>query len=335
MVRVWFNHWFSTSYGLIELMKDCGQEISVIATNKEINSVIQNVCDEWYPEPRSDGEAYIQDCLDFCRDHQIDVFVPRRKMVEISKNRERFQEIGVSLMVDDYSRIAVLNDKAQTYRLLSDIPGIHIPDYEVVNTVQDFEQAYSRLKAKYDRLCVKFVNDEGAMSFRKIADDISPCKRLRIYQGAEVSYADYVNALKCAGNMDDLMIMPYLAGTEISVDCLKTPKGIIAIPRYKSLSRHEEIRFDRELLNTTKAIVERVGLEQPCNVQYRVRNGVPYLLEINTRMSGGLQMSCLGTGVNIPGIALCQLLGKTSDWTLEERSCIVSYIETPKMIRYL
>ena len=22
MIRVWFNHWFSTSYGLIELMKE-------------------------------------------------------------------------------------------------------------------------------------------------------------------------------------------------------------------------------------------------------------------------------------------------------------------------
>ena len=53
MVRVWFNHWFSTSYRLIELMKqDNEEEIYVIASNKQIDSVIQKVCDEWYQDSK-------------------------------------------------------------------------------------------------------------------------------------------------------------------------------------------------------------------------------------------------------------------------------------------
>ena len=59
MVRVWFNHWFSTSYRLIELMKqDNEEEIYVIASNKQIDSVIQKVCDEWYQDSLADGEEY-------------------------------------------------------------------------------------------------------------------------------------------------------------------------------------------------------------------------------------------------------------------------------------
>ena len=68
MVRVWFNHWFSTVYGLIELMKkDPVNQIYVIASNKQMDSVIQKVCDEWYEESSADGEAYIQDFIDFCK----------------------------------------------------------------------------------------------------------------------------------------------------------------------------------------------------------------------------------------------------------------------------
>ena len=61
MIRVWFNHWFSTSYRLIELMKENREEqVCVIGTNKQVNSVIRNVCDEWYNEPDTDGEEYAQ-----------------------------------------------------------------------------------------------------------------------------------------------------------------------------------------------------------------------------------------------------------------------------------
>ena len=52
MIRVWFNHWFSTAYRLIELIKqDKEQQVYVVGTNLQIDSVIQKVCDEWYEEP--------------------------------------------------------------------------------------------------------------------------------------------------------------------------------------------------------------------------------------------------------------------------------------------
>ena len=43
-----------------------------------------------------------------------------------------------------------------------------------------------------------------------------------------------------------------------------------------------------------------------------MRKGKLYLLEINSRMSGGLQLSCKATGINIPSIAINQLLGNVA-----------------------
>lgn len=334
MVRVWFNHWFSTSYRLIELIKqDQQEEIYVIGTNKQIDSVIQKVCDEWYQESLADGEEYIQYCLDFCKEHQIDVFVPRRNMVEISQNRQRFSDIGVRVMVDDYDVIKLLNDKVATYDLLRECKDVKIPEYRMVNTADEFEAAYRELKQNSEQICVKFVKDEGAMSYRRIIDHVDRFKRLRIYQGAEMLYDDYIGILREVDSFDDLMVMPYLPGNEISVDCLNTEDGLIAIPRFKGSSRHEKIVFDKDILGMTRTIMDKIQLQYPCNIQFKIKDGIPYLLEINTRMSGGLQMTCEAENINIPNIALNKLLGKQVAWSFEPTERTVSYIEIPKVIK--
>lgn len=65
------------------------------------------------------------------------------------------------------------------------------------------------------------------------------------------------------------------------------------------------------------------GLECPCNIQFKYLDDIPYFLEINTRMSGGIQMSCLASGVNIPNLAINKLLGRKKDWNNnKEGKCI-------------
>lgn len=47
MIRVWFNHWFSTSYRLIELMKENeGEQVFVVGTNKQYHSVFSSLYGE-------------------------------------------------------------------------------------------------------------------------------------------------------------------------------------------------------------------------------------------------------------------------------------------------
>ena len=171
------------------------------------------------------------------------------------------------------------------------------------------------------------------MSYRRIVDHADSFKRLRVYQGAEITYNDYLAALRTVDRFDDLMVMPYLPGNEISVDCLNTEKGLIAIPRFKSISRHENIIFDDGILRTAESIMKKVNLQYPCNIQFKLKDGIPYFLEINTRMSGGLQMTCEAENINIPAIALNKLLGYSVNWCFEPKEKVVSYIEIPQIIR--
>ena len=333
MIRVWFNHWFSTSYGIIELMKKDGREkIHVVGSSRQINSVVQKACDEWYPDSEDEGDAYIGFALDFCKKHGIDVFVPRRNMIEISKRKEDFEAAGVKVLLDDPEKIELLNDKARTYSLLKQTPSVIIPDFEVVGTYSGFMAAYQKLHEKHEQLCVKFVNDEGAMSYRRIARDEDAADTIRKYPGAEISFEKYAAILKAKDTFDDLMVMEYLPGPEISVDCLSTRKGLIAIPRLKGSGRDEKIIADNSILQMSRDIMDAVKLEYPCNIQFKLKEDKAYLLEVNTRMSGGIQMSCPAENINIPNIALNKLLGNDTDWDFELTERIVSYIETPVII---
>ena len=129
-----------------------------------------------------------------------------------------------------------------------------------------------------------------------------------------------------------LIVMPYLSGREVSVDCLSTPQGNIIVPRFKN-GRFSEIKFDDEIISVAEKILSVLKVDVPINIQFRFDAEKFFLLEINPRMSGGLKLSCLGAGVNIPDIAINQLLGVEKVWSRPEKKfCRVANIETPIVI---
>ncbi len=334
MIRVWFNHWFSTSYRLIELMKaDANKKIYIIGSNMQKNSVIQKVCDEWHEEPTCEGTEYISYCLDFCKSRQVDVFVPRRNMLSISQNIDKFNDIGVKVLLDDHETVSLLEDKVKTYDFFKNIDGINVPDYYKVSSVEEFKKAYAKLSLGNEVVCAKFVRDEGGKSFRKISKESKGLKKIKSYAGVGISYDDYLEVLEAVEDFGDIILMPYLEGNEISVDCLNTKKGLIAIPREKGSSRDERVFYDEDILNMVGIITANIDIKYPFNVQFKYKESKLYLLEINTRMSGGLQMSCLAADINIPGIALNKLLGEEVDWVQKKKEAVVSYVEIPYVIR--
>ena len=328
MVRIWMNHWFSTAYNIVNLIKQDDPEFFVIGSNENVGSPIRTVCDEWYHEPTLKDDTYVDYCVEF----YVDVFLPRRGMLDISKHIQRFASIGTKVMVDDYSLISVLNHKNEAYELFKK-EGIGIvPEYRMVTTTEQFCRGYSELKEQYKQVCFKFVKDEGGKSFRLIDNSKTGYATLFKKQTTRMTYDAAVAALSEKETFPPIMLMPYLPNEEISVDCLKTNSGIIMIPRVKGATRVEAIRYNPDILATCQRFFERIPLEMPCNIQFKYLEGIPYMLEVNTRMSGGVQMACLGSGINIPNIAVNKLLGIDKHWTNNYEEKQVSHIEIPVVI---
>ena len=329
MARVWLNHWFSTAYFIINMMREQNPDFSFIGSNENAESPIKMTCDEWYQEPAVKGKEYVDFCLDFCNKHNIDVFMPRRGMVEISKYKSLFEQSGVKVMVDAYPHVSVLNDKAAAYDYFRREGIGEVPDYFIVTNAAQFEEAYKALAEKYGWVCFKFVHDEGGKSYRLIDNSRRGYAALFKKITTRLTYEEALDALSERESFSPLMVMPYLPGNEISVDCLKTSHGTIATPRLKDYSRIERIYFDDALLETCETLLKKIPLECPCNIQFKYLEDTPFLLEVNTRMSGGTHLSCAATGVNIPDIALNKLLGIEKPWALERKEISVTHIETP------
>lgn len=332
MIRIWMNHWFSTAYNIVNLIKQDDPNFYVIGTNENYCSPIRTVCDEWYQEPTLKDDEYVEYCLEFCQEHHVDVFLPRRGMLEISKQKSQFEALGTKVMVDDYNIISALNHKNEAYELFKKEEIGIVPEYRIVTSVDDFRQAYTELSCQYKHVCFKFVKDEGGKSFRLIDNNRTGYAALFKKQTTRMTYEAAVAALSEQTVFAPIMLMPYLPNEEISVDCLKTPSGIIMIPRVKGSTRVEKIRYDAEILSTCELLFKKVPLENPCNIQFKYLDGIPYMLEVNTRMSGGVQMACLGSGINIPNIAVNKLLGIEKSWTNNYEEKQVSHIEIPVII---
>jgi len=334
-IRVWFNHWFSTAYHIINLIKeDKDIDFYIIGSNENHDSPIQQVCEKWFQEPKfsNDGD-YVDYCLKFCSDNDIHIFVPRRKMVAIGNRLEEFEALGVKVLVEkDPEKLRILNDKEETYKYFEKLGINLVPERYVVNNGQGFINAYKEITNRYDRACIKFTQDEGAMSFRVIDNIVEGFQGLKVKPGLKVSYKAILDSLSQEDSFSDLFVMPYLEGIEVSVDCLGTPSGTIIVPRYKTGSRITEIRYEKEIVDYCKEIYEKINIFGPCNIQFKYHNNVPYLLEVNTRMSGGIQLSCLSSDVNIPNIAVNQLLDIHKPWKIETITKKVTYIEKPLLL---
>ena len=332
MVRIWFNHWFSTAYNFIQDIRalDEQKQFYFIGTNQRDLCVYKLVCDEFYIEPELYGSEYVDWCVNFCKQHNINVFFARKNIVDISAHYHRFNEIGVKVITDtNADLIATLNDKVKTAELFRKHNLCRVPEIMVVNTVNEFQSAYKLLCERYpnDRICFKYAVDEGATSFRVVDNTIDGIAALRRGTGAKITYADTIRMLSEVERFDDLILMPYLKGPEISVDSIMTSKGFVGCTRVKTGTRCEIVDSSSEIIEISKRMAEITGIRYPYNLQLRWHDGELYLLEVNTRLAGGSFKSNMA-GICFPYLALCDALGMDFELPKPCAPVTVSKIET-------
>lgn len=336
-MRVWFNHWFSTAYHLIKLMGEGWpgpEKLTFVGSGSNPRAVYRQVCDEWYPEEELPPEAYVEFCLEFCRAHSIDVFAPRRGLTAVAAAAERFEAQGVRLLAErDGALVALLDDKVAAYRFFGErLPQI-VPEYRLARSLEDFRAACDGLTSPSGRLCYKLSEDEGARSFRVLDDSIESLKALYAKPGTKVTRRAAEAVLSGYDFSIPVLVMPYLSGADVSVDVLDTDGGRVLLPRFK-VGRYSEVRPDPEVMALCDAVMDILRPEMPVNIQFKLEGGRPWLLEVNPRMSGGLQLACLATGINLPSLALRKLLGLPTPWRYPDpwNTAGVVNLETPIIV---
>lgn len=316
-IRIWFNRTFSTAVHYIQMIKDNpdSRKFTVYATHPKKHSLMLQFADHAEIEPSLTGEQYIDYCLEFCRKNKIDIFIPHYEQTEIAKHVAAFHELGTRVLVcEDHHLLEMIADKGSLFSRMKNIQGVTLPDYHVVRTAAEFLKAYIDLKEKGHTVCMKPTDGEGGKGFRIINDkkDTS-IDSLLSNVTSRISFQEVFDILSAQVEFPPLMVMEFIDGYEYSVDCLAMNGELIAaVPRKKVSGRNQLLEENLALLQTAKAITEELQIPYNFNIQFIYANGIPKLLEINPRMSGGMYMSCM-SGVNFPYAAIQLLLDGSTD----------------------
>ena len=110
--------------------------------------------------------------------------------------------------------------------------------------------------------------------------------------------------------------MEYLPGREYSVDLLvDNGRALVTVPRFREVIKGG-ISFigiteeNKDVIETSNAIVEAIGLDYNIGVQLRYsKDELPSVLEINPRVQGTIVL-CTAAGVNLPYLGVKLALGE-------------------------
>lgn len=321
MLRIWFNRSYGTGYQVIGMLRANPQHrpVHVIGTHVDPDSPVLLACDEAFREPELDGDDYVGWALRFARDHAVDVLVPRVHMAELAGARAEFEAAGTRLLCADAATVRLFADKDSAYRAAAEL-GVPVPPYRVVDTAQALRVAYEQMSALAEHVVMKPVIASGGAGYRRLS-----CRRPRIADldgpaRSVVHVEDVCAAFAAASAAGEVlprrMVMPYLAGPEISVDVLAARDGAVLAAIGRSRSRRRRLIVDDV---PARGVAERLTgsarIAYLSNTQIRYwqapgdQAARPYLLEVNTRVSGGLFQTALA-GVNLPWAAIRLALGE-------------------------
>lgn len=319
MLRIWFNRAYESAARVIEMLRTNpdNRAVHVLGTHTDPDSPVLRACDESHPEPSADVAGYVEWALAFAREHRIDVLVPRVHMAELAEAKDRFAKTGTRLLCADAEVVRRFADKSQAYVAATAL-GLPVPPYRVVEDAAGVRSAYAELSEVAERVCLKPTRGTNGAGYR-ILSDRPP--QLSDFAGQARAVADLsavCEALDAAAERPrpELLVMPYLTGPEISMDVLAIADGEPRAVIGRTRSRRRRLLVDDA---PARAVAETLtaahAISFLSNTQVRYWSGPgdaaprPYLLDVNTRISGGLFQTALA-GVNLPWAAVRMALGE-------------------------
>jgi biotin carboxylase len=321
LLRIWFNRTYATNSHVIAMLRanPGGRAVHVIGTHPDPDSPVLAACDQWAIEPELAAGEYVGWALQFAREHGVDLLIPRLHMAELAEARAEFAAAGTRLLCADAPAVRLFADKVAAYRAAAG-DGLPVPPYRVVRDSARLRAAHPEFAKIADWVCMKPTSGVGGNGYRRLTTAPPSLADFAGEVSSRVQLEDVCRALDTAeadaNPCHELMVMPYLDGPEISVDVAATAEGepLAAIGRGRS-RRRRLIVDDVPAREIAQQLTRTHRVSYLSNTQVRYWQGPDdpapraYLLELNTRISGGLFQTALA-GVNLPWAAVRLALGE-------------------------
>ena len=252
-------------------VRKLGSRIDVIGADVDSRAIGLGFVDMSWVCPRHE-ECTFDGYMEFCKEHEVRMIVPTRdeELAFFAKNRKRFQEAGVAVMVSEQDAIDLCSDKLGFYRELEGCG--------VIETARSIEG----LKAD----CGSYVVKERMGSGSK---------------GIQVQCSKD-EAQTFSLSLKDPVFQPYVEGREFSVDFYVDKEGRLkgSVSRWREVivggeSQVTQMFFSEKVDQLVKNLCSKVRFYGHCVLQgIEDGDGQLHLIEVNPRFGGASTLGVAG-----------------------------------------
>lgn len=223
-----------------------------------------------YRIPMAHSASFVDAVLDICRDEGCGIFFPGldNELGIVSRSIARFADAGVHAVVSPPAVVELSDNKFLTYTALkaagipvpytvdmrTESPGTELPPYPFILKRRE---GGSRSK---DVFTIRELDDLSTVS--QMGLDLTDFVAQELIEGDEYTCGSVTLAGKCEG----VIVMRRILRTGDTHKCFSVR--------------------DETIEGAVRVIMDLIKPYGACNVQLRVRDGVPYVFEINARCSG-------------------------------------------------
>lgn len=302
-MKVWYTKGLSNTADAMRILRRAyGEDITLVGSHSSPESPVRGMADIFLQEPPTTTN-YAEWVMEQASENDIDLIIVQRGLKQLWPERDAFEAAGIRLHMTASPEVSKLLDRKDLFGLKLERLDIPTPAFEAFRTLEEFDEAAEILRedgSAPDGLCIKPVTGIFGSGFRQLVEDVREEDLILGNRFYEMGLEQLRGMLSRAPFSQDMMVMRYLPGVERSVDFLaRDGRLITGISRVKH-DGFQLLEADGAALDYAEALAEEFGLNGICNMQTREdAQGRQFVLEINPRMSGGMQMSCLG-GVLLP-----------------------------------
>lgn len=305
--------------GMIKCYRNNGERnVRMVGVDMNENAAGKGLVDAFYSVPRARSEGFIPRLLEICEKEKVDVVVPivTKELESFSNSVDQFAAIGTKVSVMQKDLLYAVNDKGRLLDAMQE-KGMPTAKYYMVETADELFSAIEALGYPKKAVCIKATDGNGSRGIRMLDTPENDYKRF-FSDKPDSHYVsfEHLKTIFTGREIPRLMVMELLPGTEYSIDAIANETGPLAMVCRRGLKvvssnqveciveKNEAVEAVCRDVIREFGLVGQFGFDLKCDA-----NEVPYVLEINPRLTAGI-VACAAAGCNLPYLEVVRLLGE-------------------------
>lgn len=274
-------------------------DITLLPADAQPDIRLSSVTGRFAKMPPGSAPEFIDELFKLATQEHIDFIIPKadEETFALIRARKRFEDVGITLAIQDDALLPILESKSACYRHLA-AQGFPVPAYLVVRTAEDLDLALRTLGFPNTPILMKPDASRGGRGVCVIATTPSACKEM-------ISVYPPEFAKQILDGTTPYICMAYRKGVIYDIDVLNYANGetfLGARGRFTNVTKLFSGNFfstDPELLAFAKRVYDALPTRYLIDYDILVtEEGEHILLEINPRPSGST-VSYLPFGINL------------------------------------